>query len=119
MPYKDPAKRRAVQRESQARRRGASTPRQPRPPPALEALRYRTAEDVLRLLNEQVEELREDRTLTTAERARVAGFLAGIMLRSIETQDLARRLEDLEARFASVGALTAAGRRESSLGICS
>jgi hypothetical protein len=52
---------------------------------------------VLALLEEQVGAVRADESLTTVERARTIGYLAGVSLRAIETCDLAARLEAVEA----------------------
>jgi hypothetical protein len=57
----------------------------------------RTASDVLGLLAEQIEAVRGDDSLTTVERARTVGYLAGISLRAIELGDLAARVEAVEA----------------------
>src|SRR5262249_6436462 len=55
------------------------------------------AGDVVALLHEQVEAVRADGTASPLERARVIGYLAGIVRKAIETSDLAARLERLEA----------------------
>jgi hypothetical protein len=51
---------------------------------------------VLALLEEQVGAVRADESLSTVERARTVGYLAGISLKAIETGDLAARLESVE-----------------------
>lgn len=96
MPYKDPGKQQAYQREyGRLRRAGeAQTPGQTLMPLPF---RLKTAADVLALLEEQVTAVRSDQTLTTVERARTVGYLAGISLKAIEAGDLAARIEDLEA----------------------
>jgi hypothetical protein len=59
--------------------------------------RLQTATDVLTLLHEQVEVLRAATWVGTVEKARALGFLANLALRTIETADLAARLDQLEA----------------------
>jgi hypothetical protein len=95
MPYKDPGKQQAYQREyGRMRRAGeAQTPGQTLVPLPF---RLKTAADVLALLEEQVAAVRGDDTLTTVERARTVGYLAGISLKAIEAGDLAARLEAVE-----------------------
>ncbi len=59
--------------------------------------RAKTAADVLALLNEQLETLRQDASLGSVERAKGVGSLAGIALRAIEAGDTVARLEALES----------------------
>lgn len=102
MPYRDPEQRRAVQRESQRRRRaggGDRTPRPSTPSPELAELRYATAAEVVELLDGQCRALLDDAALKTAERARVIAYVAGVLLRAVELSDLAARVEALERRF--------------------
>lgn len=96
MPYRDPEERRAYDREYQRVRRAGSsqTPGQTVVPIPF---RLKTAADVLALLEEQVGAVRGDSTLTTVERARTVGYLAGVALRAIEAGDLAARVEAVEA----------------------
>ena len=96
MPYKDPTRQQAYQREyGRLRRAGETqTPGQTRVPIPF---RLKTAADVLALLEEQVAAVRSDETVTTVERARTVGYLAGISLKAIEAGDLAARLEAVEA----------------------
>jgi hypothetical protein len=58
--------------------------------------RLRTARDVLELLEQQIEAVRNDAEANTLEKARTIGYLAGVSLRAIEAGDLAARLEALE-----------------------
>lgn len=58
--------------------------------------RLRTARDVLALLEQQVEAVRNDAEAGTLEKARTIGYLAGISLRAIEAGDLTSRLESVE-----------------------
>src|SRR5436305_46013 len=96
MPYRDPDARRAYDREYQRTRRagGSQTPGQTVVPLPF---RLKKAADVLALIEEQVGTVRGDSTLTTTERARTVGYLAGIALRAIEAGDLAARVEAVEA----------------------
>lgn len=102
MPYKDPDKRREYARQYQRTRMapagGFLTPAQTPVPPQF---RLKTAQDVIDLLGEQVNAVRGDEGLSTAERARTIGYLAGIALRAIEAGDLAGRLEALERILAA------------------
>jgi hypothetical protein len=96
MPYKDPEQARAYQREyRRLRRAGERTTPGTAPIPL--PFRLETAADVLALLEEQIGALRTDSTLSTVERARAVGYLAGIALKAIEAGDLTARLEALEA----------------------
>jgi len=60
--------------------------------------------DVLALLEGQIQALLADPTLTTTDRARGVGYLAGLALRAIEAGDLAGRLESLETLLNAGGA---------------
>jgi hypothetical protein len=74
--------------------------------PAPEPRRLQTAQDVLALLHEQVEALRAATWVGTVEKARALGFLANLALRTIETADLAARLDQLEATLKSANGNT-------------
>lgn len=105
MPYKDPEKRRAAVRES-CRRRRAGEPRKTRIPdrkPELAELQYRTACDIMALLNGQVEAVLDDTGISTTEKARLVTYMAGTMLRAVDTVDLEKRLADIEATLAKIG----------------
>jgi len=99
VPYRDPERRRAYQREYKRGARAvdasnpASTPRLTQLPADF---RLKAAADVLALLEQQVEAVRADETAGTLERARCIGYLAGVSLRAIEAGQLAVRLEALE-----------------------
>ena len=95
MAYADPTKQRDYQREYKRLRRGGScqTPGQTQLPTEF---RLRTAQDVLELLGEQIEAVRQDQDITTTERARTVGYLCGIALRAVETADMAGRIDALE-----------------------
>jgi hypothetical protein len=96
MPYKDAGRQREYQREyGRLRRAGeAQTPGQTLVPIPF---RLKTAADVLRLLEEQVAAVREERSAGALEKARCIGYLAGVALKAIEAGDLAARLEAVEA----------------------
>jgi hypothetical protein len=63
-------------------------------------LRLETARDVLEVLGGELSDVRRRMPRGTAERARVAGYLCSLLLRSFEQVDLAERLEALEAALA-------------------
>ena len=95
MPFSDLEKRRAYDADYKRKARAAE------PCPTRLALpaefRAKTAADVLALLNEQLETLRQDASLGSVERAKAVGYLAGIALRAIEAGDMVARLEALES----------------------
>ena len=95
VPYRDPERRRQYQRDRARLRRAGRTDS----PPKLtlpDAVRIKTARDILELLEEQINLLRADLGLGTIERARTLGALAGVALRAVETADLEARLAALE-----------------------
>ena len=96
MPYRDPEQRTAYQREYQRMRRAGDcqTPGQTLIPAPF---RLKTAHDVLALLAEQVQAVRDEPEAGTLEKARCIGYLAGVALKAIEAGDLSARLEALEA----------------------
>jgi hypothetical protein len=55
------------------------------------------AADVLDLLAEQIEAVRNEQAAGTLEKARVVGFLASVALKAIESGNMAARIEMLEA----------------------
>ncbi len=95
MPYKDPNRRRAYQREYRRMQRagGSQTPGQTLIPLPL---RLQTARDVLALLEEQVNAVRDEPVAGTLEKARTVGYLAGIALKAVEVADLSARVEAVE-----------------------
>jgi hypothetical protein len=95
MPYADADKARDYWREYRRSRRAGdcSTPGSTPVPPAF---RLKVAADVIALLEDQIEAVLEDATAGTLEKARCAGYLAGIALKAIEAGNLAARLEALE-----------------------
>ena len=100
MPYKDPAKRKAVQRESQARRRGLQPRRQPLP--ALAELRFETARDVIAMFQAELSTFLASKGLQASERLRGAVMAGSALLRAFEQVDLVERLEALEAQAPSL-----------------
>ena len=58
--------------------------------------RLQTAQDVVELLQEQVEALRNQRWADPVQKARGIGYLAGLARKAIETGTLAERLELLD-----------------------
>jgi hypothetical protein len=96
MPYRDSEKRTAYQREYKRLKRAGDcqTPSQTLIPMPL---RLKTAHDVLALLAEQVQAVREESEAGTLEKARTIGYLAGVALKAIEAGDVAARLEAVEA----------------------
>jgi hypothetical protein len=95
VPYKDPEKQRSYQREYQRRRRnGCKTPPGSADLPA--PFRLRAAEDLLKLLEEQVDAVRLDPATGTIEKARCIGGLTTVALRALEQRDLSVRVEALE-----------------------
>lgn len=102
MPYKDPEKRREYRKRwKHAQRAGDGGP--PRVSLVPEPVRVRTAQDVLTVLAEQLDAVRADGRLSTCERARTVGYLAGVALRAIEAGDLSVRMEALEAALKARG----------------
>ena len=59
-------------------------------------MRLRTARDVLALIEEQINAVREEPEAGTLEKARAVGYLAGIALKAVEVADLSARVEAVE-----------------------
>ena len=100
MPYKDPEKRHASVREAVARHKAAAGGKpktKPSPLPGLAELRFKTARDVLALVNGQVEALLAAPALHVVTRARCVGYLAALLMRAVEVGEIETRLEALEA----------------------
>jgi ribosome modulation factor len=94
VPYKDPEQRRAYQRGyKRIQRAGGQTASQTLIPLPL---RLRTARDVLALIEEQVNAVRDEPEAGTLEKARAVGYLAGIALKAVEVADLSARVEAVE-----------------------
>ncbi len=96
MPYRDPEQRAQYQRDYKRMQRAGEcqTPSQTLVPLPF---RLKTAHDVLALLAEQVQAVRDEPQAGTLEKARCVGYLAGVTLKAIEAGDLATRLEALES----------------------
>jgi hypothetical protein len=96
MSYKDPEQQRTYQRL----RRGGScqTPSQTQLPAEF---RLQTAHDVLDLIVEQVQAVRDEKDAGTLEKARVVGYLAGIALKAVEVADFHRLLCQRAAKDAA------------------
>ena len=93
MPYKDPERAREYQRNYQRIRRAGATGKNVVEFPT--NIRIKTAEDVRNLLETTINEVREAEA-DTLVKARCVGYLAGIMLKAIETANLEARLIDVE-----------------------
>lgn len=93
MPYADPEKRKAYQREYSRQRRAGSPRKSPSNLPS--ALKVTSAQDVLDLLGETIGEVREAEA-DVLVKARVIGYLAGVTLKAVETAELEARLLALE-----------------------
>jgi hypothetical protein len=97
LPFADPDKARDYQREYRRLRRAGDCCTTPGTTPVPLPFRLQTAADVLQLLAEQVEAVRNEKDAGTLEKARAIGYLAGICLKAIEAGNLAARIEMLEA----------------------
>jgi hypothetical protein len=97
MPFSDPDKARDYQREYRRTRRAGDGCTSPGTTPIPLPFRLKTADDVLRLLEEQVEAVRVEQEAGTLEKARAIGYLAVVALKAIEAGNLAARIEVLEA----------------------
>lgn len=58
--------------------------------------RLQTANDIIDLLSDQIEQVCSDQEITTVVRARTVGYLVSIVMKAIEITDLATRIEALE-----------------------
>lgn len=93
MPYADLEKKREYHRNYQRRQRAGLTGSQTL---NLESpLRIKTATDVLQLLEETINDVRDTKG-DALIRARCIGFLAGVTLKAVETANLEGRIEALE-----------------------
>jgi hypothetical protein len=97
MPFANPERARDYQRDYRRLRRGGDRCTTPGTTPVPLPFRLKTAADVLRLLEEQVEAVRAEQEAGTLEKARTIGYLAGVALKAIEAGNLAARIEMLEA----------------------
>jgi hypothetical protein len=79
------------------RNRGEAPPPPPEKAPVRRAVPLRTARDARKLLGRLVNEVRRDEI--DAQKASRIGYLIGIYLKSVETDELAQRLERIEKRL--------------------
>ena len=91
MPYRDPEARRACVRESVRRHRAGEGKPRGKPLPELAELRVETVKDVLAVLVGELGDVRRLMDRGTPERARVAGYLCGLLIRCFETADIEER----------------------------
>ena len=106
MPYKDKEAQRAYNREYQRQRRVGVNSKgymsksegQSCQYPSLFTTPYRIekAKDLLRILEDVINYVREDDMLTSLQRARTLGYLISIGIRIIETSNMEGRIEALE-----------------------
>lgn len=98
MPYKDPEKRRAYNREYQRMRRAG----QPRGSRGIEVLhpsnlqQTETARDLLLILGYLIGEVLRSKQGDAFIKARTVAYVVSVALRAIETSDLEARLTNLE-----------------------
>lgn len=95
MPYKNPEIQKEYKREwARIKRAGDfGTPcgtQLPLP------FKLKTAQDLLALIEEQINAVREEEKAKILEKARVVGYLAGIALKAVEVAGLEIRVEALE-----------------------
>ena len=107
MPFKDPEKRRQYQRERRRRERAgiaeiAGSQKVPSIPKSKAITRIATVQDVRECLSEQIVRVRNSKA-DTIVKARVIGYLAGVILKAIEVGDLEKRLEAIEKELEDRG----------------
>lgn len=95
MPFADADRARAYWRDYRRLRRGGdcSTPCST---PLPEGFRLEVVADVLAMLEDQTAAVLEDSGLDTVNKARTIGYLAGLLLKAIESGNIQARLEALE-----------------------
>lgn len=96
MPYTDPGKAKAYQRDYRRLRRAGDECTTPSTSPVPLPFRLKTAADALALIEEQVNAVRLDTTANVLEKARTMGYLASVALKAIEAGNIAARIEMLE-----------------------
>jgi hypothetical protein len=106
VPYKDPERMRAYQREYQRMRKAGLNLTPAKTPLPLE-FKLQTAQDVIDLLAEQIAAVKQDKEAGTLEKARTVGYLLTIALKAIETANLEARIEALERVLAERKVATA------------
>lgn len=93
VPYKDPRKQREYKREWQRRRREECR----EDSEDRSGTQLQTPDDVITVLEEQVDALRRDRRLKSTDRAKAIAQLAALALKVIESRDIERKVDDVEA----------------------
>lgn len=93
MPYKDPEKQAAYQREWQRQRRAGEVKHNPSR--TLNPQDIQTAKGLLELLTETMVEVKDHKG-DTLIKARLIGYLVSIGLKAVETAELESRLIELE-----------------------
>ncbi|HXY88505.1 MAG TPA: hypothetical protein VEG44_08695 [Candidatus Acidoferrales bacterium] len=104
MPYKDPEVRREYNREYQKMRRAGLNVKSHSAfcqTIFLTSYRIEKAKDLLHILEDAINLVREDTTIGTVQRARTFGYLVGIGIRVIETSNMEERIEALEQALKS------------------
>ena len=96
MPYKDKNKQRKYQREYQRNRRNGSAAG-PASADLPASFRLETARDLVALLEEQIEAVRNDPTARALDKARCIAALINVALKVLEQRDLVDRVAALEA----------------------
>ncbi|MGB8311693.1 MAG: hypothetical protein WCE81_07500 [Halobacteriota archaeon] len=106
MPYKDKETQREYNREYQRQRRAGVNGKGPasksgshssQPSPLFETpYRIEKAKDLLKILEDVINSVREDDMITSLQRARTLGYLISIGIRIIETSNMEGRIEALE-----------------------
>lgn len=94
MPYKEPEKRRAYDRERKRAKRAGGGPASPIR--LLPELRIRVVEDVTSLLEEAVDLIRHDLEARDLDRGRGLLSACGVALKVVEAGNLVARLEEIE-----------------------
>ena len=93
MPYVNPDKRREYDRNYKRQQRAGLTTGPTSSPE--EPIRIKTAQDVLVLLEETLNEVRATKA-DTLIKARCIGFLASVTLKAVETAEIENRVQALE-----------------------
>ena len=113
MPYKDPEKRRAYQRDRDRRdREQGKTNRKTRrnqqqflaqcADPVQAAIRVRSSLEAIALLEKEIAKVQEAKRLGVIARARCIGYLVNTCLRAIETGGLEAQIQALLDRVAAL-----------------
>jgi hypothetical protein len=100
MPYADPEKRRAYDRERRRRKRAEALQEAGTQKKVSTPTRAGSVADIQEILADEVARVREE-DCDVVIRARTVGYLAGVLLRAFELGDLEKRLAALETELAS------------------